>query len=46
MDVPLNFTVTLPNSADNFNFTSAAYGRFTGVTALRELETLYFDHTV
>lgn len=45
MDIPLNFTVTLPNSLDNMTYNSAAYGRFTGVTAIKELETLYFDLT-
>lgn len=45
MDIPLPFTVTLPNSADNFNYNSASYARFSGVNAIRELETLYFDYT-
>ena len=34
MDIPLNFTVTLPNSLDNMTYNSAAYGRFTGTTAI------------
>ena len=42
MNVPLDFTVTLPNTADGFNYVSTAYSRFTGVTALRPREILYF----
>lgn len=45
MDIPLPFTVTLPNSRDNFNFESAAYSRFTGVDILRDKEVLYYDLT-
>jgi hypothetical protein len=43
--VPLDFTVTLPGTANGFDYTSAAYSRFTGVTALRPLEMLYMDKT-
>lgn len=43
MNVPLDFTVTLPGTANGFDYTSAAYSRFTSVKALRPLETLYFD---
>ena len=42
MNVPLDFTVTLPNTADGFNYVSTAYSRFTGVTALRPQSMLYF----
>jgi hypothetical protein len=44
-NVPLDFTVTLPGTANGFDYTSAAYSRFTGVQALRPLEMLYFDFT-
>lgn len=45
LNVPLDFTVTLPGTANGFDYTSAAYSRFTGVTALRPLEMLYIDLT-
>jgi hypothetical protein len=45
LNVPLDFTVTLPGTANGFDYTSAAYSRFTGVTALRPLEMLYMDKT-
>ena len=43
MDIPLDFTVTLPGTANGFDYTSAAYSRFTGVKAFRPQEVLYFD---
>lgn len=43
MDIPLDYTNTLANSLDNFNFQNAAYGQFTGVQAVRPLEMLYFQ---
>lgn len=44
MDVPLDYTNTLANSLDNFNFQNAGYGQVTGVLALRPLELLYFTY--
>lgn len=46
MNVPLDFTVTLPGTANGFDYTSAAYSRFTGVNLLRDAELLYFDLNV
>lgn len=43
MDIPVDYTNTLANSLDNFNFQNAGYGQFTGVLAYRPLEMLYFD---
>lgn len=43
INIPLDFTVTLPGTTNGFDYTSAAYSRFTGVNALRPLEVLYFD---
>ena len=43
MNVPLDFTLTLPGTSNGFDYTSAAYSRFTGVQALRPQEMLYFD---
>ncbi len=44
MDIPVDYTTTLPNSIDNFGFQSAAYGEFTGVLAYRPLEQLLFQY--
>ena len=43
MDIPVDFTVTQPNTLNNFQFQDAAYGQFTGVGVYRNLEILYFD---
>ena len=43
MDIPVDFTVTQPNTVNNFQFQDAAYGQFTGVGVYRALELLYFD---
>lgn len=43
MDIPLDYTNTLANSLDNFNFQNAAYGQFTGVQTYRPLEMYYFQ---
>lgn len=42
MDIPVDYTNTLANSLDNFNFQNAAYGQFTGVQVYRPAELLYF----
>lgn len=44
MDVPVDYTATLANSLDNFNFQNVGYGQFTGVVAYRPLETMYFSY--
>lgn len=44
MDIPLDYTNTLANSLDNFNFQNVGYGQFTGVLAYRPLEMLYFQY--
>jgi hypothetical protein len=43
MNVPVPYTVTLPNSLNNFNFSCVGYGTFSGVVALRPLEILYYQ---
>lgn len=43
MDIPVDFTVTQPNTYNNFQFQDAAYAQYTGVLAYRQLELLYFD---
>jgi len=44
MDIPVDYTNTLANSIDNFNFQNVGYGQFTGVLAYRPLELLYFRY--
>jgi hypothetical protein len=43
MDIPVDYTNTLQNTVNGFQFQSAAYGEFTGLKAYRPLEMLYFD---
>lgn len=45
MNIPVDYTSTLANSLDNFNFQNSGYGQFTGVQALRPLEVMYFQYT-
>ncbi len=44
MDIPLQYTNTLANSINNFQFQNVGYGQFTGVLAYRPLEMLYFQY--
>lgn len=46
MNLPIDYTSTQAGSEDGFSWTNTAYGQFSGVIALRELETLYFSHAV
>lgn len=43
MDIPVDYTVTQPNTLNNFQFQDAGYGQATGVGVYRGLEILYFD---
>lgn len=45
MDIPVDYTNTLANSINNFDFQNVGYGQFTGVLAYRPLEMLYLDLT-
>lgn len=44
MDIPVDFTVTQPNSLDNFHFQDVAYSQLTGVGFYKPLETLLFQY--
>lgn len=44
MNIPLDFTVTLPGTTNGFDYTAAAYSRFTTVKLFREKAMLYFDY--
>lgn len=41
-DIPVDFTVTQPNSINNFNFQDVAYAQMTGLGFFKPLETLLF----
>lgn len=43
MNIPVDYTSTLANSVNNFQFQSVAFGQFSGVVAYRPLEMLYFS---
>lgn len=45
MDIPVDYTNTLANSTDNFNFQNVGYGQFTGCLAYRPKEMMYFTHS-
>ena len=42
MDIPVDFTVTQPNTVNNFTFQDVAYGQYTGAVFYRQLEALMF----
>lgn len=42
MDIPVDYTSTLQNTLNGFQFQNVGYGQFTGVKAYRNLEMLYF----
>lgn len=44
MDIPVDYNNTLQNTIDGFSYQNVGYGQFTGVTAFRPLEILYFTH--
>jgi hypothetical protein len=43
MDIPVDYTNTLQNTLNGFQFESAAYGEYTGFLQYRPAEMLYFD---
>lgn len=45
MNVPVDFSMTMANSANSFQFSSVGYGQFTGVKAYRPQELLYLKFT-
>jgi hypothetical protein len=44
MDIPVDFTNTMANTINNFQFQSVAYGQFTGVGVYRPQELMYFQY--
>lgn len=45
MDVPVDYTNTMQNTINGFQFQNVGYGQFTGPLAYRPLEMLYFTHS-
>lgn len=45
MELPVDYQTTMVGTLNNFNFQDAAYGQYCGVTVLKPLEILYFDHS-
>lgn len=43
MDIPVDYTATMANSINSFQFQNVGYGQYTGVKAYRPKEVLYFD---
>lgn len=44
MDIPVDFTVTQPNSIDNYHFQDVGYAQITGVGFYKPLEVLLFQY--
>ncbi len=42
-DIPVDYTVTVPNSIDGFTMHNVGYGQHSGILSLRPQEFLYFD---
>lgn len=45
MDIPVDYTNTLQNTINGFQFQNVGYGQYTGPLAYRPLEMLYFTHS-
>lgn len=46
MNIPVDYTNTLANSTDNFNYQNVGFGQFTGVKTYKPKEMLYFRRTI
>lgn len=46
MNIPVDYTNTMANSTNGFQFENTAYGQFTGVTVIRPKEMIYFTNSV
>lgn len=45
MELPVDYQTTAVGTLNNFNYQDVAYGQYAGVTILKPLEVLYFDHS-
>lgn len=43
-EIPVDYTNTIADTFDGFNYSSVGYGQFSSVEAFRPLEMLYFDY--
>lgn len=43
LDIPVDYTNTMQNTINGYQFENVGYGEFTGALAFRPLEMLYFD---
>lgn len=46
MEIPVDYTNTMQNTINGFNFENVGYGQYTGALAKRPLEMMYFDFHV
>ncbi len=44
-ELPVDYQTTMVGTLNNFNYQDAAYGQYAGVTVMKPLEMLYFDHS-
>lgn len=44
MEIPVDYTTTIQDTINGFNYESVGYGQFSGVEAFRPAEMLYFDY--
>lgn len=44
MDIPVDYTGTLANTVNGFQYQNVAYGQFTGVLPYRPLEVMYWSY--
>lgn len=45
MNIPVDYTNTMANTTNGFQFENVAYGQFTGITLIRPKEIIYFTNT-
>lgn len=45
MNIPVDYTNTMANTTNGFQFENVAYGQFTGITLIRPKEMIYFTNT-
>lgn len=43
-EIPVDYTTTITDTVNGFNYSSVAYGQFSSVAAFRPQEILYFDY--
>lgn len=46
MEIPVDYTTTIQDTINGFQYESVGYGQFSGVEAFRPAEMIYFDHAV